>query len=51
MKLEDPQADLHFGFDDEVCMGDFKQHRKGYTNGDKVEFNTQASSQWDSLCQ
>ncbi|KAJ5613341.1 hypothetical protein N7510_006535 [Penicillium lagena] len=32
MKLEDQQADLHFGFDDEV------------------EFNTQASSQWDSLC-
>ncbi|KAJ5988116.1 cyclase [Penicillium waksmanii] len=32
MKLEDPSADLHYGFDDEV------------------EFNTQASSQWDSLC-
>ncbi|KAJ5123741.1 hypothetical protein N7448_009838 [Penicillium atrosanguineum] len=32
MKLEDPKANLHYGFDDEV------------------EFNTQASSQWDSLC-
>ncbi|KAJ5083893.1 cyclase [Penicillium alfredii] len=32
LKLEDHQAGLHYGFDDEV------------------EFNTQASSQWDSLC-
>ncbi|KAK5801318.1 hypothetical protein VI817_003530 [Penicillium citrinum] len=32
MKLEDPSAGLHYGFDDEV------------------DFNTQASSQWDSLC-
>ncbi|KAJ5659951.1 cyclase [Penicillium longicatenatum] len=31
-KLEDKEANVHYGFDDEV------------------EFNTQGSSQWDSLC-
>lgn len=50
MKLEDPASGCHFGFDDEVELNGtpFSRHLLWLTDF-QVEFNTQASSQWDSF--
>lgn len=48
MKLEDPASSSHYGFDDEVlCLLVVLCSTRA--NQLQVEFNTQASSQWDSF--
>ena len=50
LKLEDEEVGLHYGFDDEVGILMLVSELMSKISQLQVAFNTQASSQWDSLC-